>query len=138
MKFHGAAVCNLKYKGSIMATNKEILNKLLKIAENQQKILTKLAQAAEPLTESPDPEVFRDEIQGTLKVAFDNAGMKTGTITAALTANNSVANTFDISIQAQGAPTGRAACSIAKNICTKVLARHSVKAGVVTLNGQVC
>jgi hypothetical protein len=37
-----------------MATDKEVLQKLLKIAHNQQKIITKLAQAAELMTPKED------------------------------------------------------------------------------------
>lgn len=36
-------------------SDKEVLKKLLKIAENQQKILTKLAQAQAPANELPAP-----------------------------------------------------------------------------------
>jgi hypothetical protein len=36
-------------------SDKDVLKKLLKIAENQQKILTKLAQAQAPATEAPAP-----------------------------------------------------------------------------------
>jgi hypothetical protein len=116
-----------------MASDKEILRKLYKIAQNQQKIIRKLAQEA-PTGLGSDNIVFelKEKVETALRQAFNTQSMIFVNVTSEYTTVN-----FDVKIQGINADTGN--CTTVKAEVADVIGTYpSLQIGTVTFNGVAC
>lgn len=102
-----------------MTTNKELLQKLYKIAENQQKIIRKLAQTVAPAPQGSDPIVSEIElkINRVVKVALEKLKLDATPMTAV---SSTGPNSLDINISVTPALQVRPGPNIIKAVLDAV------------------